>query len=846
MLPLNNSLRPMTNWTRFFPMLLAAHRNLGTMCTASSASSPTSSTQKTRGPALSLMILTCLLVGAVIVAPARGDDQPGVVRGVVKSAESGEPLPGANVAVRAPSDSTLVGGATTDSTGRFVVKNLPTGEHTVVASFMGYEPSSRRVTLTDAEPTKTLGPMPLSATTAQMDGATVSAERPFVTTEGSKTVYNFEESQVALAGKSAVDVMQDLPSLRIDAMDGSIRLRGNQSVAIHVNGDPVSLNGKALVQYLRGLSGEDVKRVEVNTNPSARHDAEGTAGIVNIVLDRTEERGVSGGVSGSGGVGPRLDGSGHLGYDRGPWTLYGSYSYSHNERKTVQTLLRRPSVGAQPVLDQSTTQQQTYGGHSFNAEIEYALAPATTLSLTSTGNVWTARQDQRMTIQRRDASGDRTRKIATKDRSVHLDERLSLSRTFDEENHELSADLRYERDDDRDRVREERVPSSPREREMSADDEHAGSVELDYTRPQGEWTIDTGYKGAVRALDQRYESILFDESTGSFPGRPDHADALTFREQVHAGYGTLQRPVGPLDAEVGLRVEHTRTTLSPSDASPERNRYTDLFPSASLTYEMGQGRRVSLSYSRRIDRPSAHELSAFDASSDPYVRFLGNPNLEPEYIHKGELTVMQKVGPATVTVSPYARRKTNAIEWATVQDDSLTVRTYDNYDARTSYGAELTSSLTVGDAKATLSGNLYHRRTSGGSLDDDARNALAFMGRANVTWTLLDGLRLQVSQMYRSPVTTGLGRIDPFVRTSASLERSFWDDKGTLGLQVEDPFNTSEIGLQKRTDTVQERLRRDWDGRSVSVSFSYRFGDSDQKKHRGQSSTGGGLGMGGG
>jgi len=424
-----------------------------------------------------------------------------------------------------------------------MIENLPTGEYTVVASFMGYEPSSRRVTLTDAEPVKTLGPMSLSATTAQMDGATVSAERPFVTTEGSKTVYNFEESQVALAGKSAVDVLQDLPSLRIDAMDGSIRLRGNQSVAIHVNGEPVSLNGKALVQYLNSFSGEDVKRVEVNTNPSARHDAEGTAGIVNIVLDRMEERGLSGGFSGSAGGGPQLDGSGHLGYDRGPWTLYGSYSYSHNEREIVQTLLRRPSVGVQPVLDQSTTQQQTYGGHSFNAEIEYA------------------------------------------------------------------------------------------------------------------------------------------------------------------------------------------------------------------------------------------------------------------------------------------RRKTNAIEWTTVQDDSLTIRTYDNYDARTTYGTELTSSLTVGDAEATLSGNLYHRRTSGSSLGADARDAFAFMGRANVTWALLDGLRLQMSQMYRSPVTTGLGRIDPFVRTSASLERTFWDDKGTLGLQVKDPFNTSEIGLRKQTDTVQERLRRDWDGRSVSVSFSYRFGD---------------------
>jgi hypothetical protein len=100
--------------------------------------------------------------------------------------------------------------------------------------------------------------------------------------------------------------------------------------------------------------------------------------------------------------------------------------------------------------------------------------------------------------------------------------------------------------------------------------------------------------------------------------------------------------------------------------------------------------------------------------------------------------------------------------------------------------------------------------------------------------------------MYRSPVTSGLGRLDSYMRTSASLERTFWDDKGTLGLEIEDPFNTSEIGLNKQTDTMHERLSRDWDGRSVSVSFSYRFGDSDQTKRPGQSSGGGGgLGMGG-
>ena len=796
---------------------------------------------------VSLHFVTVLSPSVALGAPP---DQPGVVKGVVQSAEAGEPLPGANVAVRRASDSTLVNGTTTDSTGHFVVKDLPTGRYAVVASFVGYTSRSRTITLTASDPTRTLDPFQLPSTAAQMDGATVSAERPFVTTKGSKRIYNFENRQVALAGKSAVDLMRDLPSLRIDAMDGTIQLRGNQSVSVHVNGKPVSMSGKALVQYLKSLSGANVKRIEINTNPSARHDAEGTAGIINIVLKEKESEGWSGGLSASGATGPRVEGSGNLGYKQGPWTVYGSYGYSHHDHEFVRDLLRRSANDASTLLlDQTAEQQYGHGGHNFTLELDYALTPKTTLSLASTGHLRGGEQDLTMT-SRHGPQATAVRRVVDEDnQSVHLDERLSVDHTFADDNHKLSADLRYETGDQKERVWEEQVPASPRDHETETEDEHNASVKLDYTHPLDEWTIETGYKGSYRLLDQQYEIAQFNAGTGRFPDLPDRSDALTFREQVHAGYGVLQRTIGPIDAEVGLRVEHTQTTLDTDDASTDRSRYTGLFPSASLTYQMGRGRRVSLSYSKRVDRPNAFQLSAFNASGDPYVQFVGNPNLEPENIHKAELTAMQKIGPATITLSPYARRKTNAIEWTTVQRDSLTLRRYDNYDARTSVGAELTSSLRFGnDVKATLSGNVYRRRTQGGTLDDgETRDAFAVMGRGNVTWTLLDGLRLQVSQMYRSPVTAGVGQIDAFMRSSASLEKTFWDDKGSVGLRVEDPFDTSEIGVEQETNRYNEHMTRDWDGRRLSLSFSYRFGDTDRKKRRQPSSGGGGLGgMGGG
>ena len=800
---------------------------------------------------LFVLLLTLLFFtgGGPVLAQESEPARPGAVQGIVQSAETGDPLPGANVAVRRVSDSTLVDGTTTDSTGHFTIAGLPTGSFRIVASFVGYAPRPRTVTLTDANPRHTLDPFQLPGRAAQMEEATVTGDRAFVTTQGSKRIYNLDQREVALAGQSAVDVLRDLPSLRVDEMNGAIHLRGDANVSIHVNGDPVSMDGKALVQYLKSLSADDVEQVEVNTNPSARHDAEGTAGIINIVLDRTEDAGLSGGVSASAGVGPRLDGSGTLGYQDGPWTLHGSYSYNRNERDVVQDLLRhRPESDAPPLLDQTTSRRMAYGGHSLNAEIDYDLTPQTTLSLTSTGNVWGTDQNHTTTAHGSDAPAS-PREIERSYQSRRLDERLSVSHEFDDENHELSADLRYEGDETETTVREEQTSTPPRERQDDTETQHNAEAALDYTRPLGAWTIETGYKGSVRSLDERYEIQHVNGETGQFPASPVEQNALSFREHVQAAYGTLQRSIGPLDAEIGLRMEHTRTTIEPEEDASSNNQYTGLFPSASLTYEGGRGRRVSLSYSKRIDRPHLHQLSAFQASSDPYVRFEGNPNLDPETIHKAELTVMQTIGPATVTLSPYAQRTTDAIEWTTVQNDSVTVRSYDNYDANTSYGAELNTSLRLGKAlKANISGNAYRRVTQGGPLESGARRSrMGLMGRANVTWTVRPGLRLQVSQFYRSPMDTGLGHMDGRSRTRLALEQSFWDDKGSLGLRVRDPFDTSELGLQTRTGGVTERLTRDWDGRTVGLSFSYRFGDSDQQKNRPSQSGGGGMSpMGGG
>ena len=500
---------------------------------------------------VSIVLFVVLLVASV---PAAAQDAPpGTVRGTVVAGDSGDPLPGANVAVRRPADSTLVQGATTDSTGRFVIRDVPPGTHRVVASFVGFAPRSRRVEV--AAGATTLRPFRLSESTAQMDGVSVVAERALMTTEGSTTIYNFEKAQVNLSSKSAADVLRDLPSVRVDR-DGAVSLRGSENVKVHVNGKPVPLSGQALVQYMRSLSAQNIARVEVNTNPSARYDPEGTAGIINIVLNRTRSAGWSGGLSASGGTNADASASGNLGYQNGPWTLHGSYSYDRSAMDAVQILRRRGLEPSTMRLDQSTDMEALRQGHSFTAQVDYQLMPQTTLSLTSTGNVQGMGLDRTASIIGAGlAPEDPARRVVDTDNdNLHLDERLSVSRQFGSEKHTLSADLRYQWSDQRQQFEEEEaLPGAVRERGIDDQLEDDASLKIDYTRPIGAWTLEAGYKGSYRQLDRDYDVLRW--SGDRFVSAPTRSSAFDFSETIHASYTTLQRSLGPVNAEVGDRKE---------------------------------------------------------------------------------------------------------------------------------------------------------------------------------------------------------------------------------------------------------------------------------------------------
>jgi len=764
------------------------------------------------------------------------------VTGRVVEATSGNPMPGANVILRRMADSTLVAGTTTDSLGRFVLEDLPLTSLQLTARFVGYTPVHRKVE-PEAEAVTRIETLRMQASTESLDGVDVVGERGVLTTEGGKKVYRIDRSQTNLAGKSTADVLRDLPSVRV-SRDGAVSLRGQSDVRLFVNGQPMSLSGKALGQYLRSLSARNVQRIEIDTNPSARYDPEGTAGIIHIVLDRGTGSGWNGSLSVVGGTNRNARGNANVGYRSQRWTAHGTYGYNRSPMDLRQSLTRRDAQGDGPLrLDQVSDAEAVRHGHTFSGQFDIDLTPSTALSLHSTGTIH--RSDRvRSTTNAVTASG---RRSDTQQSSLNLDERVSLTHTLGADDHQLTGDIRYQRS-----TRSQEFTDRARAAELAArrgldeQTENRGDGSIDYRTPLGSATLEAGYDGTYRVVDREHDQTVL-QAAPTPPVRSGTDRSLEYRESIHAVYTTLSTSLGDWDVEAGLRAERVDRRIEPFDASISESHSYAFYPSASVTYSSSPIQSFTLSYSKRVNRPSTRQLSFAGLLDDPYERFEGNPDLDPETVHALELSFMQHIGPAMVTLTPYARRTVDAIDWRSrVVGDSLNVRTFDNFAGETSVGVELATSLRIGRTlRGTLGGNVFRANTDGSNLERQlSRDAVAVMGRASLRWTPRPNLDVQLSQFYRSPMDAGLGRMDAFYRTRLSVEQSFWQDRASVGLRVQDPLDTSDMRFVQSTDRFQETMINNWDGRSLSLSLSYRFGAKNTQDRSRTNPSSGSTGMG--
>ena len=766
---------------------------------------------------------------------------PGEVRGVVL-AEDNTPVAGATVTVRSKRDSSLVTGQVAKDDGSFRIQGLRPGTYYLRITQLGYAPrTSPDFSVTPEKLSTTITGIQLPRVAVELSTVDVVAERSAVTIEPDRNSY--QAKQVAPAATTASEVLQATPSVEVDG-DGKVSLRGNENVAIQINGRPAPIRGEQLGAYLKGLPANIVERIEVVPTPSARHDPEGMAGIINIVLKENVDLGLSGGFTAGASPSQRYNMSGNLGYQAGRFTLFGSYGFNSDQRSIVgindrerHDALRNPLS----FTEQDITGDVQNAGHNFNTNIDFKPNKRDLFSNILSLNL--RNSDDESSIVYTELSGsrsevDRYSRVRDADNGGFVvDYTTAFKRIFEARKHELGAEIRLNRssDDEDNTLWRQAVTTNARSAgeltELDAVTKQA-IAQLDYTRTLSARTkLETGYKGTSRWLDRDYSVFNSASDSDAWTLNTDMSNAFEFDEQVHAAYGVLSQGVGKLELQGGLRAERASRDFKLAGDSYPYN-YTSLFPSAVVNYKVSDATQLKLAYSRRVRRPGTQELNPFPQFFDIQNVFIGNPNLNPEYTDAIELGYTRTMKLATLQVSPFYRRTTDIIRVdidanATVQGREVTTVSFKNLATGTSWGTDVNGSLRLGPKFTGFGGfNVFKMVTDGGSASALASNAVTWSARINGTTQLRPDVSLQMMYFYRAPVQNENFRFSGVQFANVVLRKKLDGDKSSVALRFTDPFNTQLFRVNVSNDDLSQLTERKFGARAMYLSYQMSFGQA--------------------
>jgi outer membrane receptor protein involved in Fe transport len=769
--------------------------------------------------------------------PAAG---PGEVRGVVVDAESSAPIGSASVELWSEADSSLVAGAVARDNGSFRIEGLRAGSYRLRVAMIGYGVhTASALEISQSEPRVNLGNVALARSAIALESVQVEAESQVVIAPD-RNIYRAAE--VAPAAATVTDILESVPSVQVDA-DGKLSLRGNENLVVQINGRPTPIRGAQLAGYLKQLPASTVERVEVIPNPSARQDPEGMAGILNIVLKQTVDLGRSGGITLAGATSGRYALSGNAGYQAGAVTLFTTYGYSTDERNVAGVNDRtRLGDGRVPIwfTEQDVDGTNTNSGHNIGANLEYRLNSRDAVFTSGMLNFrrasdnslseYSELDDGRTLMERY----DRTRGSDMKNGMA--DGTIGFRSTFKPQQHELSTEVRFNRQDDTDNTLLWRLPGGvgPLDGEMNDTDALTNQItaQVDYVRMLGASTkLETGYKGNARWLDRDYVALTDQTGSGEWESS-ELSNDLELDEQVHAVYGVVSRTAGRFELQAGLRAEHAHRDFALANGDAYPYTYRSLFPSALVSTKLGEKGQAKLSYSRRVRRPGTQELNPFPVFMDVQNVFLGNPHLGPEYTDAIELGLQRSGQLGSLQFSPFFRRTTDIIRVDINTADNVMGRevtsiSFQNVATSESWGADLNGQFRVSPALNGLASlNVFKMVTDGGGGSSLSSDAVAWTARLNASYTVTPQTTLQGMYFYRAPMNFERGRFSGVSMVNVAVRQKLRGDGLTATLRVSDPFDTSKFRVEVGDDNVIQFTDRSFSNRAIHLVIQATFGQA--------------------
>ena len=800
------------------------------------------------------LIFSMILLGTTSFAQV-------TLSGRVLSLSDKEPLPYSTVTVFQSSDNQMVSGVITNEDGRFSISNLKSGEYVVQVNFLGFETFKKNILAGTLNQSLDLGDIFLNSSSFELEGVTVTAQRQTVSAALDKKTYSANDF-VASSGGSVLDMMKSLPGLSVN-QESKVELRGSDKVAILIDGRQSALTGFGNQKGLENIPASQIESIEIINNPSAKYDAAGMAGIINIKFKQEKKKGLNGDVGFTFGDGALSKRKTDL--------PTGMSSFSNNLKYTPSLNLNFNTEKINIFLQSYWIHQQRLPNNEFSTRY-YDSGTMTESQVAENrrqnhynvklGFDWNPTPNQTITLfglYDYEWHIDTTRVWYFADRDYHAPTRkwgfyesegtgftnvtLQHKYKFGQPGHELNSQLLFTKgweDETYNLYQNGPAPAFPvinTDKTAVLAPEYIYHLNTDYTKPLSFGRLEMGAQGRIRHMPITYTMTKVPGNTALIY---DYGDWSNWDENLLGAYANIITEFKKIDIEAGLRGEYTTVTykFAPNQYFKDDSYdYFDLFPNARITFKLNSTNKISLFYNRRIDRPGEDILRIFPKYDDPELLKIGNPVLRPQYTQNVELAHKLMWSSGSLYTALYFKNISACYTRVYLQDPDhaeITIKAYDNLGRSTNTGIEVAFDQKISDIwNMSGSVNLYQNKifahvgtilfprqqTYSIEKQTDAPVFAKLNNRIKLPWNI----QMELSGIYYSNKSIGQGKELARGGVDLGLKKTLANNKLEVALSATDIFNTMGIRQDIRSDGFRVEYRNFYETQIITIGAKYKF-----------------------
>ena len=775
-----------------------------------------------------------------------------LITGTVSDPETNSPLEYSTISVFKANSEEIINGVITDYNGEFSIE-VSKGNYDLKFEYISFK--TKYLRNINIENSLNLGLIELSIDENILNEVEVIGEKTEIEIKLDKTVYNIGKD-LTLKGSSVSDVLDNLPSVEVD-IEGNVSLRGNESVRILINGKPSGLVGISSNEALKQFPSESVEKVEVITSPSARYNAEGTAGIINIILRKSKLTGFNGSLSLNSGYPERYGVSANLNYRTKKLNFFNNIGYNTRISKGsfVNETEYYTDQAINNFLNEDGVRDSERNSNYLNTGIEYFISDKT-----SVVGSYVSRKSDGFTNNTNNVNqnfNDISKFSERLEKETEIDDTnefsVNLTHDFNKEGHVLTMDYQKEKSSENENGFISNSQLKPiltkylSEKVNTDEIQESELFKIDYVLPiKKDGQFELGFRRSNQYQDIDYLAEN-EDLNGNFINDLNLSNTLLYNEKVNAFYTQYGNKNNKFSYLLGLRYEESKTTVKQlANNTNNAKNYNDFFPTLNLSYQVKENETITFGYNRRIRRARSYFINPFPSKSSATNVFQGNPNIDPTYSNGIDLGYLKRYEKLTLNGSIYYRKETgvftfiseNTGDFVLVNEILVPVlrRTPINLASNKQIGLELNANFTQSkNWRLNGSLNFYESETLGEYMGIvyDSKN-LTWSGRLSNNLKLFSSVDWQTSFRYRAPQKTAVSERKASIYSNTAFSKDLSKDKITLTFKVNDIFETGKWRIESFNENYRSYSESNWrGGRTLELNLIYRF---NQKKKQNRSS----------